>query len=972
MARINFSIGFNVDKNSVNQIKQELTGIQKIISQNGSSDSALSKEMKEALRYTNLLEQALNKATNNNLGKLNVKTFNEELKKSNTSLAQVYAKLKDAGVDGSHAIKKLNREIQDTGVKVRETSKLLDDMFDTFGKTVKWGIASSLMNQMSNSISKAVQFTKDLDNSLNNIRIVSGQNKSEMEAFAKEANEAAKALGKTTTEYTDASLLFFQQGKNAEEVRELSNATLMASNITGTGVSDMADMITSALNGYSLAADKAIYVTDVLAAVGAATGSDFEELAVGMSKVASQAATVGVPFEKLNAMLATISETTREAPETIGTSLKTIFARMSEVKTKGSAEDEDGTYLTLGKVQDALSQVNISLLDETGAMREMGDVIEEIGGKWETFDTITKSAITNALAGQRQSSRLISLFNQWDRYEVALNEAMNATGTTVEQNEIRMDSMHAKLKSLTAELENIWMNIIDSDVLKSGIDLLTSLLSKVNDLMDSFGGVQTLIMGLAGVIGTVFGKQISNSIGNTVSNIKGNLERVKEYIGTGEPDEKRKERTTELKVREGLSKEDFSKYKEEKGKLQDLDLEIAANKKLAEMQKEKIRLAKEYEAVGKQVISEGEASAENKFRIKQIQAQKEAVAWQQAMIRDGYTYENLIEEITEDEARKMGQTKETLKLMGSFEEVITDIQSQTMYDGFISGLDDDIEELKNLDAELENIQKEIKDTEAARNKNVERTQELESRRVVQASNVNELETEGLNSQKWQMVTKGVGAFVTAAAVAGPVIKTLRDETATASDKLDIMGDSLIGMSASLAMMGGPIGLIGGGLSLLAGIALKVAKNFQAYDKAVKQNEETIERYNRRVSELKEEISSLENQQSRLTSLQTEIALVGGDLTKLTVEQQQAYKDLGNEIAQTTPQMVAYYDAEGNAILKTTASLQSYIDAKKESLQVEKEIMVANKESFLIEYSRDMQQNEERLKIEQDKVSQLKE
>ena len=48
----------------------------------------------------------------------------------------------------------------------------------------------------------------------------------------------------------------------------------------------MADFLTAVMNGYVMRLI-GLEVTDKLAAVGAATGSDFQELAIGMSKVAS-------------------------------------------------------------------------------------------------------------------------------------------------------------------------------------------------------------------------------------------------------------------------------------------------------------------------------------------------------------------------------------------------------------------------------------------------------------------------------------------------------------------------------------------------------------------------------------------------------------------------------------------------------------------------------------------------------------
>ena len=78
--------------------------------------------------------------------------------------------------------------------------------------TVKWNIASGAVNAMTRSIEQAWGYVKNLDTSLNDIRIVTGKSADEMANFAVQANNAAQTLGRTTTDYTKAALIYAQQG----------------------------------------------------------------------------------------------------------------------------------------------------------------------------------------------------------------------------------------------------------------------------------------------------------------------------------------------------------------------------------------------------------------------------------------------------------------------------------------------------------------------------------------------------------------------------------------------------------------------------------------------------------------------------------------------------------------------------------------------------------------------------------------
>jgi TP901 family phage tail tape measure protein len=51
-----------------------------------------------------------------------------------------------------------------------------------------------------------------------------------------------------------------------------------------------------------------------------------------MSKVAATANEMGVDVDQLNAQIATVVQTTRQAPESVGTAFKTIYARLNDIQ----------------------------------------------------------------------------------------------------------------------------------------------------------------------------------------------------------------------------------------------------------------------------------------------------------------------------------------------------------------------------------------------------------------------------------------------------------------------------------------------------------------------------------------------------------------------------------------------------------------------------------------------------------------
>ena len=950
MAKINFTLDFNLNKDGIKQAGKELDALMKKLKD--SPEFGIDKELQKAYKSAEALKKALSKSFDKNFEKLGVKEFNNELSKSGQSLNSVEKNLTAVGVKGAKAFNEIEYEINKVGLSVKQSNKFLNEMFDTFGKTVKWGLASSAMNQMTGAVQRAVGFTKSLDESLNNIQVVSGKNTAEMKSFAKEANEAAKALGKTTTEYTDASLIFFQQGKTASEVRALTEATLMGANVTGSSVTDMADYLTAVMNGYVFEANRALEVTDKLAAVGAATGSDFQELAVGMSKVASMAKVVGVDIDQLNGMLATVTTVTREAPETIGTTFKTIFARMSELQA--GKEDEEGW--TTGKVEEALNKVGMSVLDETGQLKDMGKVIEQIGEMWTDMNRESQVAITNALAGQRQASRLIALFENWSMYTDAVDVSQNALGATMEQNAVRMDSLAYQSKQLSANLESMWMRILNEDTLAAGTTALNKLIDMVNDFIDSLGGIGNTL----GVIGAlavgVFSKQIAGSLQNTkdkltdfareakndlssmISTIKnltptGRLER-QNTSSNSESEEYRlaqQERISELqagelKIKRILSTEEHQRYKELTG--------------IIAKESEALTLAMKNKEIAEDIAATGGLATTNvKAELNVLKSKEKALE----------NIKNSVEAAKNSTKATTVEESVLLEKLGKQDQYTKNIVEQLKVSNKGRIQIKDIEELitKELEAQ-EDAQAAINELQKAGLNNAEAQLEAQEARTAEITSqaegeITKLEKKAAREQLWSTVVSGAAAAGTAIFGVVGALKEYNKEGATFDDQTNAITNGFSTMGASLMAMPGIWTKVIGAVSMATGWIIKFVRENTGMGKILKTNEAVLERYQNRMAD----IADAQERLNQVSDKFEEIDAITAD--GLLPEERENLQQIKNEIAELKPEMVDYYDAYGNAVLKNRDALKEMNDELERQREIERNAMKENSGNFGQEY-----------------------
>lgn len=521
--RIDFQIGFSTDESGLKRLQANLTQIMNIGKDNPLKK--LSEGEQDAIQKAEALKNALQKAYSAEIGATNITKLNNELRKSGTNINECRASFQKLGKDGANAYNLLTTQILSSNVKIKETNKLLDKMAVTMANTIRYGISSSIYNNIANSVQKAVNYAEDLDESLTAIRIVSGQSSENMQDFAKQANEAAKALGSTTLDYTDAALIYYQQGLSGSEVIERTNVTMEMANVLGESASKVSNYMTAIWNNFDDGSKSLEYYGDVITALGASTASSAAEISEGLSKFAAIGDTVGLSYEYATTALATVVAETRQSADVVGTAFKTLFARIQDLELGETLDD--GT--TLGKYSQALEKVGINIKDQTGQLKDMDAILDDMGSKWQTLSKDEQVALAQTVAGTRQYAQLVALMDNWDKFGKNLETAADAAGTLQEKQAIYLESTEAKMKTLKATAQGLYNTIINKDELNSGIEAITNLIKVLDNFLKSFGGGLKSIVGMALTLSSIFSNQLSAGIVKVTNNIKAEKENKERF-----------------------------------------------------------------------------------------------------------------------------------------------------------------------------------------------------------------------------------------------------------------------------------------------------------------------------------------------------------------------------------------------------------------------------------------------------------
>ena len=509
-ARIDLEVGYKIDRRSYQQLIDSLKDVQVNaqkaldIKEFGTKSET---EIKKVSAAAQELQGIMEHSWDHKLNQVNLTKLNTNLATAGKTATQFYNTLASGGKIGQAGADAFARSMMEANVELVKTNKLIDKMAVTFGNTIRYGISSSIFNTFSNSIRNAYEYTKQLDTSLNDIRIVSGKSANEMAELAVQANKAAQALGRTTLDYTKAATIFYQQGLDTDEVNKRTEVVLKAANVTGQSAAEVSEQLTAVWNGYQVQAEQLELYVDKLSAVAASSASNLEELSTGMSKVAAAANVMGVDIDQLTAQMSTIISVTRQAPESVGTALRTIYARIADIKAGIDGETSLGNYS--GKMH----KLGFDVLDASGNLKEMGDVIEEIGGKWATLTREQQVSLAQTMAGTRQYNNLLTLFDNWDKYTQALNTSKTAAGKLQQQQDIYMESTEAHLKQMTAEAEELYSTLFNQEAARTFIDIITGGLKSLNGYIKTLGGGFNTFLGLGSQVINLFSGKIADSVG---------------------------------------------------------------------------------------------------------------------------------------------------------------------------------------------------------------------------------------------------------------------------------------------------------------------------------------------------------------------------------------------------------------------------------------------------------------------------
>lgn len=352
-------------------------------------------------------------------------------------------------------------------------------VFQSFGNTLKEvGATFTVFNFLTDAIYKvgdaardAVSTVKELDDSIVALQLATGKSYNTVSNMMNDYIDLGAELGTVGTAVAEGADAWLRQGKSIEEVNNLVKSSVIFSKVGDMSAEDATKYLTASLNGYQLEAENAMSVVDKISNVDLNAAVSSSGLAEAMSRVAVTADQAGISMDRLLGYVATIGEVTQQSMSTVGTAMKSILTRMTNIKAgKLELVDEDGTTEKLSDVEATLANVGINLRKTMTEYNSASDVLDALASKWDTLNQAQQNAIAISFSGQRMQNQFRVLMENYDRVQKYTDVAANSEGSGEQKFDLYLQGLEAKTNSLKASLESLSSSVISRDLYAGFLD----------------------------------------------------------------------------------------------------------------------------------------------------------------------------------------------------------------------------------------------------------------------------------------------------------------------------------------------------------------------------------------------------------------------------------------------------------------------------------------------------------------------
>lgn len=455
------------------------------------------------------------------------KLLNENSKMSSEAKAKIkayYAEIESG--NPSMSLDKIHGEILKIYNAEVEAGRAGRTLWDTLKNSGFHQIAAQMAGMFGlydviNLGKEGFNVVRELNTALTEMRKVSDESLQSLKNYQNTTFDTADAVGTTAKQIQASTADYMRLGETLDEAAESAKTANVLLNVSEfDNIEDATKSIVAMGQAYK-DLDK-MTIVDKLNEVGNNYAISTDELATALQKSAATLSLMGNTIDEAASLVTTANATIQDA-DSVSAGLRTISLRLvgtEEAEKELSAMNEEVDAFvkaTNSKKQQIIKDytaVNsnnyqgFDILDSNGNYKNTYEILlgiakvyKEIQEQDKKLGTNHATALIEELAGKNRSNIASAILQDPTQLEAVKKSSEEAMGSAQKELNSYLDSIDGKMAQLENRAQEFWFKVIDSETIKNGIGLLSTLFKGATDFVDTVGLLPTILAPIAAILG---------------------------------------------------------------------------------------------------------------------------------------------------------------------------------------------------------------------------------------------------------------------------------------------------------------------------------------------------------------------------------------------------------------------------------------------------------------------------------------
>lgn len=356
-----------------------------------------------------------------------------------SAIGSIVAKLMLNIENFSSNLSRVQNDINQTGKKLEGLNNFGSGLTKT-GATLTKSLTVPIVGVGTAAVATAANF----ESGMSKVKAISGATGSDMKALEDKAKEMGATTKFSAVESAEAFQYMAMAGWDSGQMIDGIGGIMALAAADGLDLATTSDIVTDALTGFGLEAKDAGHFADVLATASSSANTNVSMLGESFKYVAPVAGALGYSAEDTAIALGLMANSGIKGSQA-GTSLRSALTNLVKPTDKAAA---------------MMEQYGISITNQDGSMKSLGEVMDMLRDKMGGLDEATQAQVATQLFGKEAMSGMLAIVNASDKdYQKLTDSINNADGAAQNMADTMLDNLSGQLTLLKSALEGLAIEI---------------------------------------------------------------------------------------------------------------------------------------------------------------------------------------------------------------------------------------------------------------------------------------------------------------------------------------------------------------------------------------------------------------------------------------------------------------------------------------------------------------------------------